>query len=143
MTDSADPEGLRVFYYLVQDLKALVFSLISLHFKVCLGQLLGSTPGAKVTRSNRSRFGVWLLCCYAAAITQEINFSQSLAPVEFLSMWSILKRSTVSPPTDLAKISWSFAIKRRNKRPRYISSSSGDMQQIFCWERRKHKAMCH
>lgn len=32
--DSADPEGLRVFYYLVQDLKALVFSLISLHFKV-------------------------------------------------------------------------------------------------------------
>lgn len=36
VTDSADPEGLRVFYYLVQDLKALVFSLISLHFKVCL-----------------------------------------------------------------------------------------------------------
>lgn len=35
MTESADPEGLRVFYYLVQDLKALVFSLISLHFKVC------------------------------------------------------------------------------------------------------------
>ncbi|KAF9695878.1 hypothetical protein EKO04_006221 [Ascochyta lentis] len=29
-----DPEGLRVFYYLVQDLKALVFSLISLHFKI-------------------------------------------------------------------------------------------------------------
>lgn len=34
MTESADPEGLRVFYYLVQDLKALIFSLISLHFKV-------------------------------------------------------------------------------------------------------------
>ena len=34
--DSEDPEGLRVFYYLVQDLKALVFSLISLHFKVSL-----------------------------------------------------------------------------------------------------------
>ncbi|KAJ9655730.1 Protein mago nashi [Neophaeococcomyces mojaviensis] len=34
VTDSADPEGLRVFYYLVQDLKALVFSLISLHFKI-------------------------------------------------------------------------------------------------------------
>lgn len=32
--ESADPEGLRVFYYLVQDLKALVFSLIGLHFKV-------------------------------------------------------------------------------------------------------------
>ncbi|KAA8914280.1 Mago nashi protein [Sphaerosporella brunnea] len=32
--ESADPEGLRVFYYLVQDLKALVFSLIALHFKV-------------------------------------------------------------------------------------------------------------
>lgn len=35
---SQDPEGLRVFYYLVQDLKCLVFSLIALHFKV--GQLL-------------------------------------------------------------------------------------------------------
>ncbi|KAF3939439.1 hypothetical protein ABW19_dt0202680 [Dactylella cylindrospora] len=32
--DSQDPEGLRVFYYLVQDLKALVFSLIGLHFKI-------------------------------------------------------------------------------------------------------------
>ena len=32
--ESDDPEGLRVFHYLVQDLKALVFSLISLHFKV-------------------------------------------------------------------------------------------------------------
>ncbi|KAJ1675668.1 3'-5'-exoribonuclease [Spiromyces aspiralis] len=29
-----DPEGLKVFYYLVQDLKCLVFSLISLHFKI-------------------------------------------------------------------------------------------------------------
>ena len=29
-----DSEGLRVFYYLVQDLKCLVFSLVSLHFKV-------------------------------------------------------------------------------------------------------------
>lgn len=32
--ESEDPEGLRVFYYLVQDLKALSFSLISLHFKI-------------------------------------------------------------------------------------------------------------
>ena len=32
--NSQDPEGLRVFYYLVQDLKCLVFSLISLHFKI-------------------------------------------------------------------------------------------------------------
>ena len=36
MQDSSDPDGLRVFYYLVQDLKALVFTLISLHFKVGL-----------------------------------------------------------------------------------------------------------
>ena len=28
VSESADPEGLRVFYYLVQDLKALVFSLM-------------------------------------------------------------------------------------------------------------------
>ncbi|KOS15486.1 mago nashi [Malassezia pachydermatis] len=32
--DSEDPEGLRVMYYLVQDLKCLIFSLISLHFKI-------------------------------------------------------------------------------------------------------------
>lgn len=34
MASSKDPEGLRCFYYLVQDLKCLVFSLISMHFKV-------------------------------------------------------------------------------------------------------------
>ena len=32
---SQDPEGLKVFYYLVQDLKSFVFSLIASHFKVC------------------------------------------------------------------------------------------------------------
>ena len=31
-----DPDGLRSFYYLVQDLKCLIFSLISLHFKCVL-----------------------------------------------------------------------------------------------------------
>ena len=31
---SSDPEGLKLFYYLAQDLKCLVFSLISLHFKI-------------------------------------------------------------------------------------------------------------
>ncbi|CBJ30419.1 Mago nashi [Ectocarpus siliculosus] len=31
--ESNDPEGLRIFYYLIQDLKCLVFSLITLHFK--------------------------------------------------------------------------------------------------------------
>ncbi|CAM0910660.1 unnamed protein product [Alopecurus aequalis] len=31
---SKDPEGLRIFYYLVQDLKCFVFSLINLHFKI-------------------------------------------------------------------------------------------------------------
>jgi len=32
--ESKDPEGLRIFYYLVQDLKLLVFSLINKHFKI-------------------------------------------------------------------------------------------------------------
>ncbi|BGP06312.1 hypothetical protein JCM10049v2_002133 [Rhodotorula toruloides] len=32
--NSDDPEGLRVFYYLVQDLKIFVYSLISLHFHI-------------------------------------------------------------------------------------------------------------
>jgi protein mago nashi len=31
---SGDPEGLKVFYYLVQDLKCFVFSLIRMHFKI-------------------------------------------------------------------------------------------------------------
>jgi len=34
VTESSDPDGLRVFYYLTQDLKALMFSLIALHFKI-------------------------------------------------------------------------------------------------------------
>ncbi|EGD72236.1 mago nashi domain-containing protein [Salpingoeca rosetta] len=34
VNDSKDPEGLRTFYYLVQDLKCFVISLIGLHFKI-------------------------------------------------------------------------------------------------------------
>eukprot|EP00041_Stephanoeca_diplocostata_P002549 m.27992 g.27992 ORF g.27992 m.27992 type:complete len:160 (+) comp13505_c0_seq1:115-594(+) len=32
--ESKDPEGLKCFYYLVQDLKCFVFSLIGMHFKI-------------------------------------------------------------------------------------------------------------
>ena len=32
--NSKDPNGMRVFYYLIQDLKCLVFSIISLHFRI-------------------------------------------------------------------------------------------------------------
>ncbi|KAK9789569.1 hypothetical protein WJX73_010677 [Symbiochloris irregularis] len=34
VTQSKDPEGLKLFYYLVQDLKCMVFSLMSAHFKI-------------------------------------------------------------------------------------------------------------
>eukprot|EP00814_Leptocylindrus_danicus_P018015 CAMPEP_0116030696 /NCGR_PEP_ID=MMETSP0321-20121206/17019_1 /TAXON_ID=163516 /ORGANISM="Leptocylindrus danicus var. danicus, Strain B650" /LENGTH=156 /DNA_ID=CAMNT_0003505573 /DNA_START=3 /DNA_END=473 /DNA_ORIENTATION=+ len=34
VNESSDPEGLRIFYYLTMDLKCLMFSLISLHFKI-------------------------------------------------------------------------------------------------------------
>ena len=34
VAESKDPDGLKIFYYLVQDLKCFVFSLISLHFKI-------------------------------------------------------------------------------------------------------------
>ena len=65
VTESADPEGLRVFYYLVQDLKALVFSLISLHFKVNPTQsLLQAVPDR--SRSNQFRGATVVLprsCC--------------------------------------------------------------------------------
>ena len=32
--ESQDPEGMRVLYYLVQDMKCLIFSLITIHFRV-------------------------------------------------------------------------------------------------------------
>jgi len=32
--DSKDPEGLKIFYFLIQDLRCFVFSLIGLHFKI-------------------------------------------------------------------------------------------------------------
>ena len=32
--DSSDPEGLRVFYYLIQDLKCFVFATCQMHFKI-------------------------------------------------------------------------------------------------------------
>lgn len=32
--ESEDPEGMRTLYYLVQDIKCLVFSIITLHFRV-------------------------------------------------------------------------------------------------------------
>ncbi|CAK79269.1 unnamed protein product (macronuclear) [Paramecium tetraurelia] len=32
--NSQDPDGLRVFFYLVQDLKCFIFSLIGLHFRI-------------------------------------------------------------------------------------------------------------
>ncbi|GAA6013387.1 hypothetical protein JCM8202_003128 [Rhodotorula sphaerocarpa] len=34
VNNSDDPEGMQIFYYLVQDLKIFVYSLISLHFKI-------------------------------------------------------------------------------------------------------------
>ena len=34
VSNSQDPEGMRTFYYVVQDLRCLVFSLIALHFKI-------------------------------------------------------------------------------------------------------------
>jgi hypothetical protein len=53
--DSSDPEGLRVFYYLVQDLKALVFSLISLHFKASMPQDMARCTAHNACRSSPSK----------------------------------------------------------------------------------------
>jgi hypothetical protein len=71
---SEDPEGLRVFYYLVQDLKCLVFSLITLHWKVRNDELLNllkhSYKVAKVclgmdlkSYQNLTKAYVWFLVC--------------------------------------------------------------------------------
>ena len=32
--ESKDPNGLKIFYYIVQDLKCFIFSLIGLHFRI-------------------------------------------------------------------------------------------------------------
>lgn len=70
--ESSDPEGLRVFYYLVQDLKALVFSLISLHFKASL--VIASMSGwRKLTR----------LC------TDQAHLGQNLLPIDLRSFSDI------------------------------------------------------
>jgi hypothetical protein len=45
-----------VFYYLVQDLKALVFSLISLHFKVRLLADTAVLPSLTLRRSSPSKY---------------------------------------------------------------------------------------
>ena len=58
VNESEDPEGLRVFYYLVQDLKALVFSLISLHFKVSVSYI-NAIYAQLLTKYRSSRFE----CC--------------------------------------------------------------------------------
>ncbi|OAP54224.1 hypothetical protein AYL99_11325 [Fonsecaea erecta] len=59
VTDSADPEGLRVFYYLVQDLKALVFSLISLHFKASCDPGVNERHAKQMNRRlNQSRINL-------------------------------------------------------------------------------------
>eukprot|EP00831_Metopus_contortus_P028514 TRINITY_DN23673_c0_g1_i1.p2 TRINITY_DN23673_c0_g1~~TRINITY_DN23673_c0_g1_i1.p2 ORF type:complete len:129 (-),score=35.28 TRINITY_DN23673_c0_g1_i1:85-471(-) len=50
--ESKDPEGLRVFYYLTQDLKCLIISLISLHFRIkpCL---LYTSPSPRDLSTSR------------------------------------------------------------------------------------------
>jgi len=48
--DSQDPEGLRVFYYLVQDLKCMIFSLMQLHFQVRWAVIISNQS---LTQRNR------------------------------------------------------------------------------------------
>ncbi|KAI4155898.1 MAG: hypothetical protein LQ340_000678 [Diploschistes diacapsis] len=59
VTESSDPEGLRVFYYLVQDLKALVFSLISLHFKLCPSEVEDDRARRRTLSSSASSNGIF------------------------------------------------------------------------------------
>jgi len=52
--ESKDAEGLRVFYYLIQDLKCFVFSLVNLHFKVT-AWFCSLTQSNTMYRSSRSK----------------------------------------------------------------------------------------
>ena len=53
--DSKDPDGLKLFYFLVQDLRCFVFSLIGLHFKV--RNALDSLLSIRSCRSSQSERG--------------------------------------------------------------------------------------
>jgi hypothetical protein len=80
--DTKDVESLKVFYYLVQDLKCIVFSLINLHFKVtprALVPFAGVVSRSLRALSRRSspsiktlslRFGCTnSLICYASPLS--------------------------------------------------------------------------
>ena len=53
--ESKDPEGLRIFYYLVQDLKCLAFSLIGMHFRIKPSAPSPRPPGPRLSPSHRCR----------------------------------------------------------------------------------------
>ena len=53
--ESKDPEGLRIFYYLVQDLKCLAFSLIGMHFRIKPSAPSPRPPGPRLSASHRCR----------------------------------------------------------------------------------------
>ncbi|KAI4106501.1 MAG: hypothetical protein LQ339_002961 [Xanthoria mediterranea] len=77
VTESADPEGLRVFYYLVQDLKALVFSLISLHFKVWNPTTAFSFGTAKINKpgglADQANIAAFLLSRVATCVFRQLG----------------------------------------------------------------------
>ncbi|GIX64431.1 protein mago nashi homolog [Babesia caballi] len=56
--NSKDPNGLRVFYYLVQDLKSFVFSLMSLCFRVGWPPPSPQTPADQANLSLSRRYSL-------------------------------------------------------------------------------------
>lgn len=63
MQKSQDPEGLKVFYYFVQDLKCLVFSLITSHFKVSRPH----RPSSPVPPADQPHIVVYIIKIHASA----------------------------------------------------------------------------
>jgi hypothetical protein len=88
--DSEDPEGLRVFYYLVQDLKALVFSLIGLHFKV---NPLG-TRGVVLNADDRLNRYKWSHSCVEVRVLVKSVGRHCIGSLNPAWLWSqtVMKR---------------------------------------------------
>ncbi|KAJ3124113.1 hypothetical protein HK098_001382 [Nowakowskiella sp. JEL0407] len=68
ITDSKDPDGLKVFYYLIQDLKCLVFSLISLHFKFLMNANIPSSVPNNNIAIPTQKSSTFLFCDNAGQV---------------------------------------------------------------------------
>lgn len=127
VTESEDPEGLRVFYYLVQDLKALVFSLISLHFKVCwiLHQI---TPGCMLNNvhdADQTDLVVLHMQSQHACMSGVWAFGETFSAWTILVNWRTVGRTNMTPTAAVSNTT------RDQERCNLLQVLVGDLYQQY------------